>query len=56
MILARIHEDKDHGGNYSWRSTTFLADASELWLDSLVNQLKYLGKKIEVGEAILIAL
>ena len=56
MILARIHEDKDHGGNYSSEKYYSSGRCKRIIADFLVNQLKYLGKKIEVGKAILIAL
>lgn len=56
MIIARIFEDKDKHGCYYPRQYYSAGQSKKIIADYLMNQLKYLGKKSDVGKQILIAL
>jgi hypothetical protein len=56
MVIARIFEDKDENGVYYSKQYYFAGQSRRIIADFLMNQLKYLGKKIEVGKDILIVL
>ena len=56
MIITRIFEDKDRNRTYHSNQYYSAGQCRRIIADYLMNQLKYLGKKIEVGKAILIAL
>jgi hypothetical protein len=56
MIIARIFEDKDKNKCYHSNQYYSAGQSKRIIADYLMNQLKYLGQKIEIGKAILIAL
>ena len=56
MVIARICEDKDNRGNYDPRQYDTVGQSKRIIADYLMDQLKYLGVKINIGKAILIAL
>lgn len=56
MVIARICEDKDIRGSYNPTKYDAVGQSKKIIADYLIDQLKYLGKKIEVGKAILITL
>jgi len=56
MVIARICEDKDRRGSYNPTKYDAVGQSKKIIADYLMDQLKYLGKKIEVGKAILITL
>ena len=56
MLIARIFEDKDKNGSYRSNQYYSAGRISRIIADFLINQLKYLGEKIDIGKAILISL
>ena len=56
MIIARFFEDKDRSGRYHTKGYYLAGQSKRIIADYLMTQLKYLGKKIEDGKKILIAL
>jgi hypothetical protein len=56
MIIARIFNDKDKNGIYYSNQYYSAGESRRIIADFLINQLKYLGNRIEVGKSILISL
>jgi len=56
MVIARIFDDKDRNGVYYSKQYHSAGQSRRIIADFLMTQLKYLGKRIEVGKSILIAL
>ena len=56
MLIARIFEDTNKNGIYHTNQYYAAGQSRRIIADYLMNQLKYLGNKIEIGKAILIAL
>jgi len=56
MVIARICEDKDSRGNYDSGQYNIVGQSKRIIADYLMDQLKYLAGKINIGKSILIAL
>jgi len=56
MVIARIFQDKGKNGIYHSEWYYSAGQSKRIIADYLMNQLRYLGKNIEVGKGILIAL
>ena len=56
MIIARICDQKDKNAFYYSNQYYSAGQSRRIIADFLMNQLKYLGKKIDVGKSILISL
>ncbi len=56
MIIARIFDEKDKKGHYYSNQYYSSGHSRRIIADFLMNQLKYLGKNIDVGKGILISL
>jgi hypothetical protein len=56
IIMARIFDEKDKKGLYYSNQYYSSGESRRIIADFLMNQLKYLGKRIEVGKSVLISL
>ena len=56
IVMAHFYEQKDNNGIYHSQTYYSAGQSRRIIAEFLMNQLKYLGKEIEIGKSILVAL